>query len=107
MANVRSISDADFEEKVLKAERPVLVDFSAAWCGPCRMLAPVIEQVAAELADSVDVYTIDVDQSPEVSAKYQIMSVPTLIVFSGGEEKSRTAGYMPKPKVLDFVRESS
>lgn len=103
MANVPSVSDGDFEQKVLKSSRPVLVDFSATWCAPCKQLAPIIAGLAEELQGKVDVYGVDVNDSPDTAQKYGIMAVPTLIVFRNGEEKARATGYMPKARILDLI----
>lgn len=94
------ISSAEFQSKVLDAEQPVLVDFFATWCGPCKMLAPTLDAVAAEVADRAKVYKVDVDQSPDVAAMYGVMSVPTLILFKGGQPVKQTVGAQPKPALL-------
>ncbi len=103
MANIPQLTDADFEEKVLKSERLVLVDFSAEWCGPCKQLAPTIAQLAEELAGDVDVFGMDVSANTETPTKYGVMSIPCLIVFKGGEEKARQVGFVPKAKVLQLI----
>ncbi len=94
------ISSAEFQSKVLQATEPVLVDFFATWCGPCKMLAPTLDAVAAEVADRAKVYKVDVDQSPDVAAMYGVMSVPTLILFKGGQPVKQTVGAQPKPALL-------
>ncbi len=94
------ISSAEFQSKVLQATEPVLVDFFATWCGPCKMLAPTLDAVAAEVADRAKVYKVDVDQSPDVAAMYGVMSVPTLILFKGGRPVKQTVGAQPKPALL-------
>ena len=94
------ISSAEFQSKVLQATEPVLVDFYATWCGPCKMLAPTLDAVAAEVADRAKVYKVDVDQSPDVAAQYGVMSVPTLILFKGGQPVKQMVGAQPKPALL-------
>ena len=94
------ISSAEFQSKVLQATEPVLVDFFATWCGPCKMLAPTLDAVAAEVAGRAKVYKVDVDQSPDVAAQYGVMSVPTLILFTGGQPVKQRVGAQPKPALL-------
>ena len=97
------INAANFEEKVLKNSKPVLVDFFATWCGPCKMMSPVIDEIAAEKAGVVDVFKIDVDENLSIAQKYQVMSIPTLIVFEHGQVKKQTLGAQPKAAVLDLL----
>lgn len=94
------VSSSDFQSKVLDAQGPVLVDFFATWCGPCKMLAPTLDAVAAEVAGRAKVYKVDVDQSPDVAAQYGVMSVPTLILFKGGQPVKQMVGAQPKPALL-------
>ncbi len=93
-------SNDDFESEVLQASTPVLVDFGATWCGPCKMLDPVVAEMAQEWGDSVKVVKLDVDHSPDVAMNYQVMGVPTLILFKDGKATERMTGYLPKPKIL-------
>ena len=96
----QQISAAEFQEKVIGASEPVLVDFFATWCGPCRMMAPTIEEVAQEMQGKASVYKIDVDEAPEVAQQFGIMSVPTFIVFENGQPKAKTLGAQPKEGIL-------
>ncbi|HEY3314611.1 MAG TPA: thioredoxin [Bacillota bacterium] len=96
MANVFSVTDNDFELEVLKANTPVLVDFWAAWCGPCKMVAPAVEAMAEEFEGKLKVCKMNVDENPKTPADYGIMGIPTLIVFKGGEVNQKIVGAVPK-----------
>ena len=96
----QSITSAEFQAKVLEADKPVLVDFFATWCGPCKMMAPVIEEVAAEMAGKADVYQLDIDQNTDVVRAYGVFSVPTFVVFKDGQPAARTVGAQPKESIL-------
>lgn len=100
---VEQISSADWQEKVIDASRPVLVDFSATWCGPCKAMAPVVEQIAVENAGKIDVYAVDIDEDYEIAQNYKIMSVPTFLAFKGGELIGRKVGAHPKSGLLEMV----
>ncbi|HIY84426.1 thioredoxin [Rubneribacter sp.] len=97
------ISSADFQSKVLDAKGPVLVDFFATWCGPCKMLAPTLDEVAQEVAGKAAVYKLDIDQSPDIAQRYGVMSVPTLIVFEDGQAKQQAVGVQPKQGILAML----
>ena len=97
------ITSADWQAKVLDSDKPVLVDFFATWCGPCKMMAPVIDEIATEKAGEVDVFKIDIDENMEIAQKYGVMSIPTFIVFKGGEPTSKTLGAQPKENVLALL----
>lgn len=98
-----SITKENFDELVLGAALPVLVDFSATWCGPCKMLAPVVEELAQEVAGKANVYKIDIDEQPELAEKFGVMSVPTVLVFEGGQVKEQSIGFVPKAKLLSLL----
>lgn len=98
MSNIQAVTDSDFETAVLKADKPVLVDFWATWCGPCRMIAPIVEQLGSELGDRVKVVKMDIDQNPSVPTSLGIMSIPTVIVFKDGKPAERVVGYRPNMK---------
>ena len=89
---VREVTDKSFEHEVLESEKPVLVDFWAAWCGPCRMLAPTVEAIAEQYSESAQVVKLNVDDNPTTAAAYGIRGIPTLILFSGGKEVERVIG---------------
>ena len=99
---VNKINNQTFEEKVLQSSKPVLVDFYADWCGPCKMLAPVIEQVAQD-NDADEVYKLNVDDASDIAAQYGVMSIPTLIVFKNGEAVNRTVGVQSKQSILNML----
>lgn len=90
------IQAAVFEEKVLKAEGPVLVDFYADWCGPCKMMAPVLDELADEKSGQLTVYKLNVDDNPDIAGKYRVMSIPTMILFKNGEAAATVMGAMSK-----------
>ena len=95
------ITDANFEQEVLKSDKPVLIDFWAVWCGPCKMVAPVVEEIASEYNGKLKVGKLDVDSNPEVSMKFGIRSIPTLMVFKGGKVVEQIIGAVPKRNLLD------
>lgn len=97
------VSSADFQTKVLEAKIPVLVDFFATWCGPCQRVAPVLDEVAAEMAGKAAVVKVDIDKSPDLAGRYGVTSVPTMIVFEGGQPKKQTLGAQPKANILALL----
>ena len=99
------VTDETFENEVLKSEKPVVVDYWAEWCGPCRMVAPVLEQIAAEHADKIEVVKLNIDENPAVAQRYGIMAIPTMNVFSGGEVVKQIVGAKPKSAMLRELAE--
>lgn len=99
MAEVPYITEETFQQEVLNASEPVLVDFTATWCGPCKMIAPIIEQLYHEWQGKVKVVKCDADQSPGLLGRYRILGVPTLILFKDGQIAERITGYLPKDKL--------
>jgi thioredoxin 1 len=93
----------DFQNEVLESDVPVLVDFSAEWCGPCRMIEPAVHALASELAGRARVVTVDVDEHADVAGRYGIMSIPALLVFKGGQEVDRMVGAAPKDRIAAMV----
>jgi thioredoxin 1 len=100
---VGKVTDASFDSDVLKATGPVVVDFWAEWCGPCRMIAPALEEISVSLGEKVKIVKLNVDENPAVAAKYGIMSIPTLMIFKNGEMASRQVGAAPKQKLEQWV----
>jgi thioredoxin 1 len=100
MGTTRAVTEATFEAEVLKSSKPVIVDYWAEWCGPCRMIAPVLEEIAAEHADKIDVVKLNIDENPATSQRYGIMAIPTMNVFSGGEVVKQIVGAKPKSALL-------
>ncbi len=97
------VSSTEFQNKVLEAEGKVLIDFFATWCGPCRMIAPFIEEIAEEKAGEVAVYKVDIDQSPDLASRYGVRGVPTLMVFEGGKPVAQMVGAQPKAQILSML----
>ena len=97
------VTDEDFQDKVLNSDKPVLVDFWAEWCGPCRMVAPFLKEIAAENADQLTVAKVDVDENPASPGRYSIVSIPTMMLFKNGEVVARLVGARPKNAILAEV----
>ncbi len=100
------VSDEDFDKEVIQSEIPVLVDFWADWCGPCKMIAPVIEELAGEMEGELKVAKLDVDQNKGIASKFGIMSIPTMVVFNDGKAIERFVGFMPKEKLKEEIEKA-
>ena len=105
MGSVPHVNDKSFDQEVIQSDKPVLVDFTATWCGPCKALAPIVEDVAREYDGKLKVTKLDIDEAPGVASKFSIHGVPTVIVFKGGREVGRQVGLVPKPKLVALFRE--
>jgi thioredoxin 1 len=103
---VGKVSDADFESEVLKSSDPVVVDFWAEWCGPCRQIAPALEEIAGSLNGRVKIVKLNVDENPHTASKYGVMSIPTLMIFKNGEMASRQVGAAPRQKLEQWITAS-
>ena len=100
---IKELSDSNFEAEVLSSTEPVLVDFWAPWCGPCRMIAPVIEELATDNAGKVKVGKVNIDESPNAAANYGVSSIPTLMIFKGGDVVERFVGVQPKNRIQEAI----
>jgi thioredoxin 1 len=105
MAN--EFTDSNFATEVLGSDKPVLVDFWAPWCGPCKMIGPIVEKLAKDLSATTKVGKVNVDENPGVAQEYGVNSIPTLLVFKGGKVVGKTMGFQPEPKLREFVLTSS
>jgi thioredoxin 1 len=102
---VQKVTDSSFDTEVLKSDRPVLLDFTATWCGPCKALAPIVEDVAREYDGKLKVAKLDIDDSPQTASRFGIRGVPTVLVFKNGKEVARQVGLVPKPRLVALFSE--
>jgi thioredoxin 1 len=105
MGATKAVTEATFEAEVLKSSKPVIVDYWAEWCGPCRMIAPVLEEIASEYGEKIDVVKLNVDENPAIAQRYQILAIPTLNVFQNGEVVKQIKGAKPKAALLKDLAE--
>ena len=103
---IANVTDASFETDVLKSSQPVLIDFWATWCGPCRAIAPVVEQLAGEYAGKVKVVKVNIDENPKTPTQYDVRSIPTLLMFKDGKVVGQIVGAVPKPKIEELVKKA-
>lgn len=101
--NTKSVTDHSFQADVLDADRPVLVDFWAEWCGPCRMIAPALEEIAGELGDKVSIVKINIDENPETPGKYGVRGIPTMLLFKGGQAVAQKVGAAPRGQIQQWL----
>ncbi len=104
--SVLHASDTSFEKDVLKSDRPVVVDFWAEWCGPCKMIAPYLDEIAAELGDKVKIVKVNIDENPLTPTKYGVRGIPTLMVFKNGAAVATKVGALPKRQLQDWIEQS-
>ena len=105
MMSVLTITKENFEAEVLKSDKPVLIDFWAEWCGPCKMLSPIVDQIAGEVAQKVKVGKVNVDEQPELASKFKVMSIPTLILIKDGKAVTTSVGVKPKEEILAMLNQ--
>jgi thioredoxin 1 len=106
MGNVKELSDQEFQSEVLQSTEPVLIDFWAPWCGPCRMIAPIVEELASENVGALKVAKINIDNSPNTAASYGVSSIPTLMIFKNGEVVDRFVGVQPKKRLQEAIEQA-
>ncbi len=107
MANMQAVTDADFEVEVLKSDKPVLVDFWAEWCGPCRMIGPALEELSTQYGERVKIAKVNVDENQAIAGKYGIRSIPALLAFKNGQLVNQMAGARPKGELMKWIQQAT
>ena len=105
--STRAVTDDSFQSDVLSADGPVLVDFWAEWCGPCKQIAPALEEIARELGEKLTVAKLNIDDNPKTTAQYNVRGIPTLLIFKDGQVVAQKMGALPKGKILEWINQSS
>lgn len=98
-----NLTNENFEKEVINSKKTILVDFWASWCGPCQMIAPIVEEISNEMSGKIEIGKLNVDEQPEIAIKYDVMSIPTLILFKDGKVVNTIIGYHSKEEILDFI----
>ncbi|MEE2932592.1 MAG: thioredoxin TrxA [Pseudomonadota bacterium] len=106
MADIAAVNDEEFESNVLKAAGPVLVDFWAEWCGPCKMITPILEEVATEMGEEITIFKLNIDDNPVTPSDLGVRGIPTLMIFKNGECASTKVGALPKGQIIQWIKES-
>jgi thioredoxin 1 len=104
MSSVPAVNDTNFETEVIRSDLPVMVDFYATWCGPCKQLAPIVDALAKDYAGKLKVVKLDIDEAPAIASQHGIMAVPTVILFKGGSEKAKFTGFRPRPALESEIK---
>ena len=105
--STRAVTDDSFQSDVLSADGPVLVDFWAEWCGPCKQIAPALEEIAKEMGEKLTVAKLNIDDNPKTTAQYNVRGIPTLLIFKGGQVVAQKMGALPKGKIMEWISQSA